>query len=187
MLVDCTIRALYNAPVAGESYVVPAVLIDFAKLLDLEFMSEFKTASDALAPTGETAAQAAERRFGHTLRIMMLFAGCYMLTQGIRRADIQSKAAHEGMRQLSTGASTSKYYGAAGTASLIAGQSTKAMSGGTATFAASIACCTYFWASYLFSRQGYLGSLIGSQFLNSYLSCTCKKGIIQHLMVILAI
>ena len=175
-LVDITIRTLYKDPQDGEEYIIPAVLIDYGALLDLDLMSEFRAISDSLAQSGETPAQASERKFGHGLRVLMLFSGCYMLTQGVRKSDIQSRSAHASIRQLISGSSTSKYFGAAATAALVSGQSTKSMTSGAANFAGAISCTTYFWSAYLFAHPSYVYTLAGTEFLQSYMLCTCKKG-----------
>lgn len=129
-LADAAIKTLYTAPTAGNEYILPAVLPNYGQLMSLEFMSEFKVTSDSMAESGETRAQKDEREFGHALKLLMLFAAGYILTQGVRKSDLQSKSAHESFNLLVNGAATSKYYGSAMTAALVSGQSTKSMSGG---------------------------------------------------------
>ena len=174
-LVAATISTLYLNPQDGEQYLIPAVLIDYSHLLNLDALSEFKRASDSSAASGETTAQAAKRAFTHATRLFLLFAAGLMSTQALRKSDLMSKSAHEAFTALVGKGSTQKYFNAGTVSSLFLGRSTKEMSGDASTFTASVSGLLFFFSALLFTRQDLLDKINKSKFMQSYIRGACKK------------
>lgn len=160
-MIDC----LYLTPTNGETYIIPAALIDYGMLMDMEALAEFKKVSDASAPAGETAPQTRKRLFNHAVRMFSLFACGLIATQALRRADLTSKSAHESFTSLLAKGATQKYFAGGTVAALFLGRSTKETTGD-----ASMPQLRVWFSS---TRQ----KMVKSRFMTSYVRSACKKSI----------